>query len=271
MTVYPDLAFILGTLFHGAVLVLTLSFLEIRRPWWQILLSSVGAGIFSALFLIPKIPTPLLIFGGIACFSLVLRGRSLGGICLNLLTGLGVLLGYLALFLLVCGGLFCPVLWFSGEGFYFLLSFPATCFSAFLSFGFCMIFISVRKKKKGRTYRECCLTVDGRELVFRAFEDTGNFLSDPISGLPVVILEFNVLKKFFGKEFPAPLTYEFASKFGTRARVIPYRSVSGSGQMLSGFLPDRLTVNGESFRAVVAVTEQRLESQGRFSAIIGTN
>ncbi len=269
MTVYPDLAFILGTFFHGAVLLLTLSFLEIRRPWWQILLSSVGAGISSALFLIPKIPTSPLIFGGIVCFVLILRGKSIVGICLNLLTGLGVFLGYLALFLLVCALLFCPVFRSFDEGVYFFLSFFKTCISALLSFGFGMVFVSVRKKKKGKTYCECCLTVDGQILSFRAFEDTGNFLSDPVSGFPVVILEFNVLKRFFGDDFPTPLTYEFASKFGPRARVIPYRSVSGPGQMLSGFLPDRLTVNGEVFRAVIAVTEQKLETRGRFSAIIG--
>ena len=113
------------------------------------------------------------------------------------------------------------------------------------------------------------MLVLGKEISFRCYIDTANFLNDPLSGLPVVIVEYEVLRRCFGIDFPLPMTYEFSSMFSASARVIPFRSVSGDGRMLSAFVPESFFVNGVPRKAVIAVSDRRLESRGRFSGIIG--
>jgi hypothetical protein len=82
-------------------------------------------------------------------------------------------------------------------------------------------------------------------------------------------MEFSLLRTYLGKEFPAPMTCEFAARFLHRARVISYRTVSGDGQMLSAFLAESFTVNGISQKAVIAVVDRPLESRGQYSGIVG--
>ena len=270
MTVYPDLAFLLGTVFQGAVFRLTLLLLDLRRPWWIFWMATICSGVSSAILLIPQVPVLVPIVIGILSFLFLLFGKSIIGTFRNVLTGLGVLILYLGAFL-VCGGIFRLSFAFFDSGGYFLLSFFQSLFSAFISFGLGLIFVRIRKKQKGNNYCDCSLSVEKVSISFRAYVDTGNFLTDPVSGLPVVVLEFSLLQKAFGDDFPLPMTYEFAERFSTRARVIPYRSVSGDGQMLSGFVPELFTVNGVPRKVVVAVSNRNLECRGRFSCIIGSD
>ncbi len=271
MTVYPDLAFLLGTVLHGAVFRLTLLLLDLRRPRWRLWIAVLCSGGSSAILLIPQISVLIPIM--IGCFSLLLLfwGKSFSGTCRNILTVLGVTILYLGVFLVVCGGISnLSFVFFEGGG-YFLLSFVSSLFSAFFSFGLGLIFVKIRKKQKGKPCCDCTMSLEGISVPLRAYVDTGNFLTDPVSGLSVVILEFSVLRRVFGADFPLPMTYDFAERFSSRARVIPYRSVSGDGRMLSGFVPDSFAVNGVPQRVVVAVSERNLESRGRFSCIIGSN
>ena len=94
-------------------------------------------------------------------------------------------------------------------------------------------------------------------------------MADPISGVPVAVVEYDLLRRALGSTLPRPKTYEFSARFSQRAKIIPCRSVSGAGEMLSGFVPDSFSVEGVATDTVVAVTEGRLERRGRFSGIIG--
>lgn len=270
MTVYPDLAFVLGLVIYGAVLFLSLKILELRRPWWQSVLCSVGCALTSSLALIPQIPVVVPLGVGVGIMGFIYRGKTLRGAVCNFLTGLVVLVLYLGLFFLFSGVIFhLSVAFMDGNG-YFILPFLDALFSAFFSFLVGGFAVRVRQKYAARPH--CCnceLVLEGRIVPFRCYVDTGNFLTDALSGLPVVIVEYKILQRSIGIHFPRPMTYEFALRFSTRARVIPYRSVSGEGQMLSAFVPESFSVNGIPRQAVIAVTERNLEVRGRFSAIMG--
>lgn len=271
MTVYPDLAFLLGMVLHGAIFWLTLLLLDLRRPRWIFWVATLCSGISSAIYLLAQIPVLIPIIIGILSFLFLFWGKSFIGTLWNMLTGYGILILYLGVFIIVCGGIFRFSFVFFEFGGYFMLSFFQSLFSAFFSFGLCLIFVRIRKKQKGKIYCNCSMCVEGISVSFRAYVDTGNFLTDPVSGFPVVVLEFPLLRKTFGNDFPLPMTYEFAERFSSRVRVIPYRSVSGGGQMLSGFVPESFTVNGVPRKVVVAVSDRNLECRGRFSGIIGSN
>lgn len=75
----------------------------------------------------------------------------------------------------------------------------------------------------------------------KAFVDTGNFLRDPVSGYPAVIVSAS------GERM---ILKELEDESESRCCVIPYRSVGRRG-MLYGLRPDYITVESRELRKVV--------------------
>ncbi len=272
MTVYPDLAFFMSMFIHTGAYVLSLLFLQLQRPKWQCGLSIILSSAASAFALIPLIPMIVPLTIGLASAVFLWRGNTLRGTVFN--TGIGCLISflYIGVWLLFCGAIFSLKLaFFQGEG-YFILPLFQGVISSVLAFFCGWVVFRIRKKAVTQS-RYCCCEIDleQKTLSVRCYVDTGNFLTDPMSGNPVVILEYSLFRRFFGTDFPRPMTYEFSARFSRRARVVPYRTISGDGQMLSAFLPDDFRVEGVSCKVVVAVTDRVIDRRGRFSGIIGSN
>lgn len=134
-----------------------------------------------------------------------------------------------------------------------------------LSFALCYALLRLvfsGKLKLADTPRaEVELTTNGRSVKFFALVDTGNSLTDPISGGAVIIVcPHAVLPLFRGYEPLLELdAVEFISaasalpEFKGRLRLIPYSSVGGCG-MLAAFRPERLTVDGKEREALAAIS-----------------
>lgn len=89
-----------------------------------------------------------------------------------------------------------------------------------------------RRLKNERTARVLLLH-DGSLRSFTALVDTGNTLSEPVSGLPVAVVRCEALKKY---------------------AVLPIPTQTAAGRVvLLGFIPDRLSVNGREVACAVAV------------------
>jgi stage II sporulation protein GA (sporulation sigma-E factor processing peptidase) len=95
-----------------------------------------------------------------------------------------------------------------------------------------------RRAKGARA--ELTLTLAARHLTVRGLVDTGNLLTDPVSGRPVVILD----KKLAAGWLPPPLRdlgeadlSRLPHELARRVRLIPARSVTGAS-MLVAILPD---------------------------------
>ena len=126
--------------------------------------------------------------------------------------------------------------------------------SALLTWGLGKLF------RRKRAIRTCVLRMrfEGREKEVTALVDSGNLLEDPVSGTPVIFL-----KEKAARGLPRDLLTAMksgvcalpTSEMG-RLRVIPGRTVSGSGLLLAA-VPERifLRTDGawESRRALVAV------------------
>lgn len=95
-------------------------------------------------------------------------------------------------------------------------------------------------------------------VVFTARVDTGNSLTEPFSGAPVIVAEKGAVAGL------RPSTAE-------GCRLVPFHTVSGGG-LLRAFRPDSLVIScgGRAFQpaeAYIAVSEQPL-SAGEFSALL---
>ncbi|MGN0473661.1 MAG: sigma-E processing peptidase SpoIIGA [Acutalibacteraceae bacterium] len=97
-----------------------------------------------------------------------------------------------------------------------------------------------RERKSARYNVTVC--GNGHAVALSLVGDTGNMLSEPFSGYPVIVAKRNSVRKILPDDFE-----NFTSDFHTKSnpehppncRVIPYSSVGGSG-ILTAFLPDKI-------------------------------
>ncbi len=125
------------------------------------------------------------------------------------------------------------------------------------------------------------LAMHGREVGLTALIDTGNNLRDPLSGLPVIVVDWNSVKGIM----PGEATAFFRSTWdsipsglawtpvGRRLRLIPFESLSGRKGVLPGFRPDRIVVLGEdgvriAKEAIVGVSGEPLSPGGLYQALL---
>jgi len=115
--------------------------------------------------------------------------------------------------------------------------------------------------------------------------DTGNHLTDPLTGTPVIVLEQELLARLLPPDLAANLhqlksgdekaltQLLAASRWSSRFRVIPYSSLGSKSGMLVGFRPDMVTldVSGQSVplgEAIVALCSHQLDNAGEYQALV---
>lgn len=126
---------------------------------------------------------------------------------------------------------------------------------------------------------------EGHQVQLNALLDTGNRLYDPLSKLPVIIIEFNQIKGYLPKEVTS-LTESFikgemaqnfdwglSDHWAERVRVLPYNSLGNDQGILLGFRPDRIKVRQKDKEIViqdviVAIYNRTLSQEGTFQALI---
>lgn len=125
------------------------------------------------------------------------------------------------------------------------------------------------------------LQVAGRKLGLTGLVDTGNNLRDPVSNLPVVVVDWEPLRKvmpgevfaFFSSTWDRMPEDLSETPMGKRLRLIPYESLSGRKGVLPGFRPDHLVIlerGGHRVRkdAIVGVFRERLSPNGLYQALL---
>jgi stage II sporulation protein GA (sporulation sigma-E factor processing peptidase) len=125
------------------------------------------------------------------------------------------------------------------------------------------------------------LEVGGRTLGLTGLVDTGNNLRDPVSNLPVVVVDWEPLRAIMPGEVFAFFLSTWDSMpedlsrtpMGKRLRLIPYESLSGRKGVLPGFRPDHVVIlekDGHRVRkdAIVGVSGERLSPSGLYQALL---
>lgn len=125
------------------------------------------------------------------------------------------------------------------------------------------------------------LEVGGRRLGLMGLVDTGNNLRDPVSGLPVVVVDWEPLVKimpgdvsaFFKSTWDSMPESIAATPMGRRLRLIPYESLSGRKGVLPGFRPDHVVIlekDGHRILrdAIIGVSGERLSPTGLYQALL---
>lgn len=122
------------------------------------------------------------------------------------------------------------------------------------------------------------LTLEGRRVVLTALVDTGNTLTDPATGRPVMVAEGEKMAGLFPKdqapgaeELRDPVAaLERLSGLGLRCRLLPYQAVGVECGMLLAVRLDGAKIGNEDYgKLMVALSPNRLTDGGGYCALIG--
>lgn len=132
-------------------------------------------------------------------------------------------------------------------------------------------------------FGEIVVEIDGVEVSCRGLVDTGNQLTDPLTRIPVTVMEASLWEAHLppswkGKisEVPADtLIMELDEEFiwQDRLRLIPYRGINKGTSFMLALKPDTVKVkmNGTCYtprRTLIGLDGGKLSSEGKYQAII---
>ncbi len=126
--------------------------------------------------------------------------------------------------------------------------------------------------------------MEDREVTLFALSDTGNSLTDTLSGAPVIVCEYksvcSVIPEYMHAVYKTGNTdflvskSDYGGEFAQRFRIIPY-NVIGSGGVLPCFKPDDIKAVKDkkdylTNKGIVAVTDTNL-SDGSYTAVFNAD
>lgn len=132
---------------------------------------------------------------------------------------------------------------------------------------------------------ELVLKFRGEQVRVEALLDTGNQLRDPLTGRPVIVVEYDVLKPllppevlecFVGTAEPdvwRVLGSLSQSPWAPRFSAVPFQSLGRGRGLMVGFRPDEVLVlrqgrQAPAGKAVVAICFKKLDSGGSYRALL---
>ncbi len=125
------------------------------------------------------------------------------------------------------------------------------CALTWIIFSFFAEFIK-GKLIRERTFADVEINMEGRAVTMKGMVDTGNFLTDPLTGKPVMIISAAAAKRFLPVEIVDEAINEkngqilsevlMRSDYASRIRMIPYQSIGEEKGYLVGIRPDVIRI-----------------------------
>ena len=275
MTIYLDQAFALNSLLDYLLLRVCGTVTATPKNTLRLSLGAAVGGLYAVASLLPgfrflgKIPWQMA-FAGVICLVAFGPGR-------GLLRRTAVLLLLAAAFsgvVLALTELFrAPAALVSGRV-YYPVSFGVLVLTAGGAFSLMQWALS-RMGHQGRDIARVTVRNRGRQAAFTALRDTGNTLHDPISGLPVMVAEGELLKTLApdvppgGLDRPAELLETLHQLGITGFRLIPYRTVGVERGMLLAFRPEEVEVDGKKKAMLMAFSPGPVSDGNGCTALLG--
>ena len=145
--------------------------------------------------------------------------------------------------------------------------------------------IKSKLRKKDISY-EITIWLGEKNITTTAILDTGNMLKDPITSMPVIIVEKETLKEILpnsildnlkniiGGDVPKEVYEDENLKYITRFKVIPFKSIGKENGMLLGFKADKVTIKQEEkieiiTKVIIGIYDYKLSKKDEYHALIG--
>lgn len=289
MTIYLDIVLIENLCMNYIILFATGFIMKLKLHHFRMILSATLGGIY-AIFLYMQI---------IPLYSNMVM-KIILSICMVYIAflpkGVKALLKQLVMFYLVSfvfGGCAFALLYFIKPQDIFMINgvyigtYPVKIALLGGLVGFAIIHIAFKvvknKMSKKALIYDIEMKIDQKSVKMKAMLDTGNMLKDPISGIPVIVVEreklYEILpktildntEKIIGGDWKNCEDY---IEYRTRFRVIPFRSIGKQNGMLLGFKVDEVKIMTDmeeiiNKKVIVCIYHQKLTKTSAYSALIG--
>ena len=151
-------------------------------------------------------------------------------------------------------------------------------------FGFIIITTAFKNIKGKLTKKDMfCnikININSNTIYTKAIIDTGNFLKEPITKIPVAVVEKDVLKGVIPEEILNNLSNIIEGKeialgeYLSKIRLIPFMSLGKENGMLIGIKADGLAINTQDDvlfikNIIIGIYDGNLSKTGKYKALIG--
>lgn len=157
-----------------------------------------------------------------------------------------------------------------------------------VGFTISVIAFKVVKRRLNKKDMFCDITVfvGEKNMKTKAMIDTGNMLKDPITRMPVIVVEKDILyeiiphkildnlEKIIGGEISNEIYEEEVIKYISKFRVIPFTSLGKENGMLLGLKVKKVIVeidfNEEEIKdVIIGIYNKKLSKKNKYNALIG--
>lgn len=159
--------------------------------------------------------------------------------------------------------------------------------SAIIAFAIIIIGFKVVKNKISAKDMYCNIKIilNQKEIETKAMIDTGNFLREPITNTPVIVVEHTLLYDCMPKEILNHLETILGGDFSeipdkvreeyiSRLKVIPFSSLGKQNGMLLGIKADKVIIKSdeeekENDNVIIGIYNKFLTKRGEYRALLG--
>ncbi|ANS75105.1 sigma-E processing peptidase SpoIIGA [Paenibacillus yonginensis] len=299
MVVYIDLIFLTNLFIDGALLLTTAWMRKQKPKIWRVVLSAVIGALYCLMMFLPQLSfmyTFLIKF----LFSIVMLWVAFGfGSLQNYMRNLGAF--YVVNFVAAGGILGIHYLLMSSSELWNGIMFTQSGGMSFrLKVGtlFALIGIAVvlwmfktvqnsrqRQERLSSYTGEVTVEIEGYTVHCQGLIDTGNQLTDPLTRMPVMVMEAGLWQDVLPPGWKEKLAQGQADNlllelgemdvfpWRDRLRLVPYRGINKGSQFMLAMKPDEVRIKiGEqmhvSRRALIGLDGGKLSSEGGYQAII---
>ncbi len=170
---------------------------------------------------------------------------------------------------------------FVGSGYYVNVPFRVVACAAALSWALAGLLFRGRAGDgvQGRQTARVRLVFGGQAADFTLLVDSGNELSDPLSGKPALVLDRRAAARLLPVEAVVPLAglrennapailAALPNLCRTRFQLLPYRAVGQEHGLLLAFRPDSALREGKPWQGLAAISPAPV-ADGRYEGLIG--
>ena len=278
MTVYADEVFLLNSVVNLLLLKSSLRLTGGSARQWRQWVAAILGGLYAVLVLLPGLGFLGSLPGRIVSFVLMcLCAFGVhGGVWRAALWFFGICCGFGGLTLTVTALLGQPVLLLYGRAYYRV----SLRLLVLLSGGtYLLVWALLRgfARHRGAELVRLELCLHGRHADCTALVDTGNTLTEPLSGEPVTVAQWQLAAKLLPELGLSASQFENAPELmrllcrdapGLRLRLIPYRAVGQDCGLLLAIVCDSITRNGKPcVNRLVAFSPTPVSDGGSYEAL----
>lgn len=141
------------------------------------------------------------------------------------------------------------------------------------------------KITKKDMFCEVTIYINEKSKTIISFIDTGNLLKDPISGMPVIVVESVELENIIPKEIimhlrdilegkNTDILSQISDEHKKKLRIIPFSSLGKQNGLLLGFIADKVEIKrndltNELTNVIIGIYERNLTKNGAYTGLVG--